>query len=113
MLLHEAEQAAHSIAQGIVGGTRGWRLPSVVDLANLIDPSLINPSLGVPPVVSGVFTGVQSVTYWSSTTNADVSPSATSAKLLLNFDDGTVSPTPKSSTANFWCVRSPMTESVY
>ena len=96
-----------------VGGTRGWRLPSVVELASLIDPSLINPSSGVPPIVSGVFTGVQSATYWSSTTNADVSPSATSTKLLLNFDDGTVSPTPKISTANFWCVRGPMSESAY
>ncbi len=94
-----------------VGGTRGWRLPSVVELASLIDPSLIIPSSGVPPIVPGVFTGVQSATYWSATANADL-PGSTS-RLLLNFDDGTVSPTTKSSNANFWCVRGPMSESAY
>jgi hypothetical protein len=94
-----------------VGGTRGWRLPSVVELMSLIDPSLINPSSGIPPIVPGVFTGVQSATYWSATANADL-PGSTS-RLLLNFDDGTVSAIAKSSTANFWCVRGPMSESAY
>ena len=76
-------------------------------------PVADQPVLGGTAGCLRVFTGVQSVTYWSSTTNADVSPSATSTKLLLNFDDGTVSPTPKSNTANFWCVRGPMSESAY
>lgn len=96
-----------------VGGTRGWRLPSVVELMSLIDPSLINPSSLIPPIAPGVFTGVQSATYWSATANADVSPSATSAKLLLNFNDGTVSPLAKGNTTNAWCVRGPMSESAY
>jgi hypothetical protein len=96
-----------------VGGTRGWRLPSVVELMSLIDPSLINTSSGIPPIVPGVFTGVQSATYWSATTNADVTPSATSSKLLLNFNDGTVSPLGKGNAANCWCVRGPMSESAY
>lgn len=90
-----------------VGSTRGWRLPSVVELASVIDAS---PGA---PLVPGVFTGVQSATYWSATSNADVNPSATSTKLLLNFSDGKVSPLAKGNTANFWCVRGPMNESVY
>ena len=96
-----------------VGGTRGWRLSSVVELASLIDPSLIHPSSGIPPIVPGVFTGVQSATYWSATTNAAVNPGFSSTKFLLSFDDGTVSPTAQGNTANFWCVRGPMSESAY
>ena len=94
-----------------VGGTRGWRLPSVVELMSLIDPSLINTSSGIPPIVPGVFTGVQSATYWSATANADL-PGSTS-RLLLNFNDGTVSPLGKGNAANCWCVRGPMSESAY
>jgi hypothetical protein len=94
-----------------VGGTRGWRLPSVVELATLIDPLLGKPFLPV-----NVFTGVQSATYWSATTNAAVNPGASSTKFLLSFDDGTVgtvSPLAQGNTANFWCVRGPMSESAY
>ncbi|MEO5631447.1 MAG: DUF1566 domain-containing protein [Nitrospiraceae bacterium] len=92
-----------------VGGTRGWRLPSVVELASLIDPSLGKPFLPV-----NVFTGVQLDTYWSATTNAAVNPGANSAKFLLNFDDGKVSYlAPTGGSANFWCVRGPMSESVH
>jgi len=98
-----------------VGGTRGWRLPSVVELMSLIDPSLINPLSQIPPIVPGVFTGVQSATYWSATSNADVNPSASafSAKLLLNFNDGKVSSLAKGNATNVWCVRGPMSESAY
>ena len=97
-----------------VGGTRGWRLPSVVELVSLIDPSLIMPSSGIPPIVPGVFTGVQPATYWSATANADVPTSATS-KLSVNFDDGLVGVSTKSSsTYNYvWCVRGQMSESAY
>lgn len=86
-----------------VGGTRGWRLPSVVELASVIDPSL--PAPYIPPV----FTGVQLTPYWSATANAVGSSSA----LNVNFDDGHVGMSSKSSSNAVWCVRSPMQESVY
>jgi hypothetical protein len=91
-----------------VVGTRGWRLPSVVELASLIDPSL------AAPFVPGVFTGVQKAPYWSTTANADNPTSATS-KLSVNFDDGQVGISIKSNnTFNYvWCVRGPMSESAY
>jgi hypothetical protein len=90
-----------------VGGTRGWRLPSVVELASLIDPSLGKPFLPV-----GVFKDVQLFPYWSATANADLLPGST-GKLTVSFDDGTVSSTAKSFPSHFWCVRGPMQASAY
>ena len=85
-----------------VGGTRGWRLPSVTELTSLIDPLL------VPPYVPTVFTGVQLGTYWSSTSLMD---GGTSSKYSVNFGDGSVGTTPKTTTSvNVWCVRGSMNE---
>jgi Protein of unknown function (DUF1566) len=86
-----------------VGGTRGWRLPSVVELASVIDPSL--PA----PYIPAVFTGVQLAPYWSATANAV----GTSTALSVNFDDGHVGMSSKSSSNAIWCVRGPMQESMY
>ena len=48
---------------------RGWRLPSVHELASLVDPT--NPG-GDPDLPAGhPFSNVQSSRYWSATTNAD------------------------------------------
>jgi len=52
----------------------GWRLPSVVEVAGLIDPSL-----PAPFVPGTVFTGVRSALYWSATT-----PARGSTSLSLN-----------------------------
>jgi len=92
-----------------VGGTRGWRLPSVVELVSLIDP---DPVTG-KPITQGVFTDVKLFSYWSATANAELSPPSVTSKLIVNFDDGKVSPLAKGTPSNFWCVRGPMSESVY
>jgi hypothetical protein len=88
-----------------VGGTRGWRLPSVVELTSLVDQSLGTP------FVPSVFTGVQPAPYWTATTNAD-STSSTS-KFSVNFQDGMTGISSKSSSSFFWCVRGPMSDSAY
>ncbi len=86
-----------------VGGTRGWRLPSVTELTSLMDPSL--PA----PYVPTVFAGVQVGNYWSATTLAD----SASSKFSVSFQDGSVGSTTKGFTNNVWCVRGSTTESTY
>ena len=68
------------------GGTRGWRLPSVAELASLIDPSL--PAPFVPASAFTISTspatpGVQSDLYWSASTHADVPTDAWGVVFLL------------------------------
>jgi Protein of unknown function (DUF1566) len=85
-----------------VGGTRGWRLPSVAELASLVDPSLVSPY--VPPTV---FTGVVVGSYWSATSIID----NTGSRYTMNFGDGMVGSTTKgTTTVNVWCVRGSMNE---
>ena len=88
-----------------VGGTRGWRLPSVAELASLIDPSL------APPFVpASVFTNVQTSNYWSATTRADSPTFAWNVRLT----DAVVHEfLAKGSTLYVWCVRGPMNADTY
>jgi len=88
-----------------VGGTVGWRLPSVVELKSLLDPTL------PPPFVpEGVFTGVQPVVYWSATTWSDDPTRA----WIVNFSDGFVSAMGKNDVPiRFWCVRGGMNAEAY
>jgi len=88
-----------------VGGTRGWRLPSLLELASLIDPSLLAPF-----VPASIFTGVQSAPYWSATANAE---GGSSGKWSVNFQDGLGGSSSKGSGNYVWCVRGPMQESMY
>ena len=79
------------------GGRKGWRLPTVQDLATLIDPTQSNPSLpsGHPFTVLSSF-------YWSDTTNAS---DATNAWVVY-FSSGYVGGAGKSTPiAHVWCVR--------
>lgn len=88
------------------GNRKGWRQPSMPELASLVDPT-VNPG---PTLPSGhPFTNVQSAEYWSATTNAEFPTTA----WLVNFDAGLVNGLVKSLTARTWCVRGGMQESVY
>ncbi len=49
------------------GGRKGWRLPSVHELASLVDPSKTNPALPT----DHPFTTIANVDYWPVTTSAD------------------------------------------
>lgn len=93
-----------------VGGTRGWRLPSVVELT-----SVLNQQTQVAtPVVPSEFTGVQIANYWSATTHAPTATSnSTTIALTLSFSDGTVGQSNKGGSGNVWCVRGALQESVY
>lgn len=81
-----------------VGGRKGWRLPSISELASLVDPSMRTGNtlpLGHP------FTNVLMDVYWSATTVAGTPNSA----WLIFFDTGKVLHGFKTVTFHAWCVR--------
>lgn len=90
-----------------VGGQKGWRLPSVHELASLVDPSVASPGPTLPP--GHPFLKVQPVSYWSAATTAENPPNAWN----VSFGLGEVIASPKISHRLIWCVRGPMSESVY
>lgn len=54
--------------QSAVGGRKGWRLPTIEELASLLDPD--NPT-GDPDLPPGhPFSSVQSASFWSATSYA-------------------------------------------
>lgn len=87
-----------------VGGTRGWRVPSVAELTSLIDPSL-----PAPFVPATAFTGLQSSLYWSATSSADIPNRA----WPVFFSVGDVNPSLKASSHYVWCVRGGMNADQY
>ena len=94
-------------AQLNVGGRKGWHLPTVEQLASLVDTSVV----GSPKLPTGhPFLNVQQpVVYWSETTDADNAASA----WLVTFYGGTVGTTGKSSTDVAWCVRGGQSHDAY
>ena len=61
--------ARRTCAEKSVGGQKDWRLPSLEELASLVDYSVAPPSLALP---SGhPFLSIQSSVYWSSTRPGD------------------------------------------
>jgi len=86
-----------------VGGTTGWRLPSVAELNSMRDPSLL------AGFVPAVFSGVQGNRFWSATTVAGNPADA----WLVDFSSGTVAIFAKDSSAWVWCVRGPMNADTY
>ena len=85
----------------IIGGQKGWRLPSIPELTSLIDPSVAPP--GHP------FVNVQSANYWSATTIAE-SPTAA---WMVFFNAGAVLNTTRDIKSQVWCVRGPMNAETY
>jgi hypothetical protein len=90
-----------------VGGQKGWRLPSIPDLASLIDPSVAPPG---PTVPSGhPFSNIQSAGYWSATTSAEDASDA----WFVYFGRGFVDQDSKTRTGHVWCVRGGMNADTY
>ena len=89
-----------------VGGRKGWRLPSISELASLVDPSL---RTGHTLPLDHPFTNVQMDVYWSATTVADTPKSA----WLVFFDTGKVLNGFKTITFHAWCVRGGMNADQY
>ena len=97
---------ARTCLRKTTGGQQGWRLPAIPELASLLDPT-VSPSPTLP--VGHPFTNVQSGYYWSATTLAG-SPSFA---WVVSFNTGEVDVEDLAHTHDAWCVRGPMSESVY
>ena len=97
-----------------VGETRGWRLPSVVELASVLDGS---PGAVAPFVPASAFTlstsvatpGVQSALYWSASTDAGNPTFAWFVYFLSGFVVGSG----KTNHGLVWCVRGGMNADQY
>lgn len=96
--------AVRICANKIVGERRGWRLPSVVELASLIDPSL-----PAPFVPTTVFPTVQLADYLAMSKNANITDDA----WHVGFGDGSMAGPFKIHKCHVWCVRRPIQESVH
>ena len=97
--------ARHHCTNDTATGTRkGWRLPSISELASVIDPSL-----PAPFVPASIFTGVQSANYWSAATIAGSPTLAWS----VYFGSGDVFRNVKTGTGLAWCVRGGMNADAY
>ena len=105
--------ARDTCAEKAVGGRKGWRLPSVVELSSLVDPANVNPALptGSP------FTIPPSALYWSATTVTGFDPGATDVTHAwdVDFSIGFVGGDMKNfgGAQQIWCVRGGMNADQY
>jgi hypothetical protein len=77
---------------------KGWRLPSIHELASLPDPS-VAPGPKLPP--GHPFPTVQSASYWSATTEA-LNPFVAWREF---FEFGAAGTSNKTNHSRAWCVR--------
>ena len=82
--------------QKIVGQRAGWRLPTIQELASLVDPTQANPALPVGHPFSNV--GLSGS--WSATTFV-----VTTSAWVVEFFGGAVFADPKDEPFFVWCVR--------
>ncbi len=97
-------------ANDTTGGRKGWRLPSVHELATLVDPTQSNPALPAGhPFVNYQWSYYG---YWTATTDAAFTSPAIA--WAVRFNDalgqpaGTVGDLSKDWPGNTWCVRGGM-----
>lgn len=102
------QDSTYGCANRTIGGQKGWRLPAIIELASLIDSSVVGQGPTLP--AGHPFTNVQSALYWSATTHA-VTPTTA---WIVNFGTGILGSDNKSTGNNLaWCVRGPMNADTY
>jgi hypothetical protein len=101
--------ARGACADKAIGGRKGWRLPSVVELASLADPSIAFPALALP--AGHPFQNVTQNLYWSATTFPD--PVRSAAWGVAFQQGGIVTVADKPADFPVWCARGGMTADQY
>ena len=103
--------AIQNCAYKNVGGRKGWRLPSVVELASLIDPSVLNPGPTLP--AGHPFANVLTSTgYWSATTIAAF-PTSVWGVQFRSGQPQVANKTGENALGLVWCVRGDMNAEAY
>lgn len=96
------EQACSHCYEIVVGGRRGWRLPTVEELASLVDITNSDPALPTGHPFNNVQSDWDDDRYWSSTTK----PNDSNYAMSVHLGSGTVGFGAKNwNTYYFWCVR--------
>ncbi len=88
-------------ARKSVGGRKGWRLPSFLELMTLVNPSTNGAHSGPTLPPGHPFLGVKAETYWSVTSLPAIARQAYAVDFLI----GDVAPQGKSRLSHYWCVR--------
>ncbi len=97
--LHDWASATSACQNRALSGRKGIRLPTIEELASLVDPTVSDPGPTLP--AGHPFANVQSFAYWSGT------PDTTDASKAwrVRFIDGEVAVRDKLNTSFVWCVR--------
>ena len=96
------EMAQRQCSSSRAGGSTDWRVPTVQELATLVEPSSIEVKL--PP--DHPFANVEASIYWSSTERRENGAYAS----FVNFSSGGSATLEKYMPSFVWCVRGGMTE---
>jgi Protein of unknown function (DUF1566) len=86
----------------VIGGKKGWRLPSIHELGSLIDASQTNPALPFGNVKSDQG-------YWSATTDG----AGPNVAWAIGLGNGYIGLGDKTWTGHVWCVRGGMNADRY
>ena len=93
-------QAVDYCTKKELGGRLGWRLPTVEELASLVDPSQSDPALPL----GNPFVNVQDY-YYTMTTHASLFSNYAYAVGFRGTSIGVSTPPGKTIELNVWCVR--------
>jgi Protein of unknown function (DUF1566) len=97
-----------------LGRRKGWRLPSIPELASLVDPAVASPGPTLPaghPFTIGP-SGVPTL-YWSATTHMPITVDP-SVAYFVDFSNGDIGGNHKSTTTDrAWCVGGGMNADQY
>jgi Protein of unknown function (DUF1566) len=94
--------ALYHCTSKVVGNRRGWRLPTVQELASLLDPSVQSPGPQLSPGHPFEIGGPGAPAFWTASTYV-LNPAGA---FLISFVNG-LTPAPDKATGAFfvWCVR--------